>query len=171
MEPIEDTYFMWLAAKVMPGEGGRNLDVLRVLHTTEFVWQITGDDNRAVDGVDLRHDFIRSNLVPGQEGWDTLGASVLEMMIAFCYRAEFLTDRPVKEWFWRMMENLNLSEYRRVSPSQESTIRDVLYILVWRLYDDHGNGGLWPLKHPHEDQRGVEIFYQFAAYAQENNLT
>ena len=50
-EPLENLYFNWLSAKVInPLDTDREAtywDLLRKLHNTEFVWVISGDDNRA----------------------------------------------------------------------------------------------------------------------------
>jgi DNA-directed RNA polymerase specialized sigma24 family protein len=92
------------------------------------------------------------------------------LLIAFANRAEFQTDIPARDWFWVMLRNLGLDEYRRVEPQDVPVITDILYRFVWRLYDENGYGGLWPLQVPTEDQRNVEIFYQFCAYVAENQL-
>lgn len=164
-EPLDHQYFNWLCAKVMYDEPARSYDLMRILHNTEFVWQVPGDGSRAEDGKDLRYRFAVEVGIPEFDGHDPLGCSILEMMIAFADRAEFQTDIPLKQWFWTMLENLGLSEYRRVRDSDVPHIEHILYVFVWRLYDERGIGGLWPLNHPSaEDQRGVDIWYQFFAY-------
>ena len=61
-EPFEEAYFKWLCAKVdhtnVPTPSLTHWNLLRILHRNEFVWLLTGDDNRAEDGVDLRHAFL-----------------------------------------------------------------------------------------------------------------
>lgn len=170
-EPLDDQYFNWLCAKVMYEEPGRTYDLLRILHGTEFVWRVPGDESRAEDGKDLRYRFALEANLPAFDGWDPLGCSVLEMLIAFADRAEFQTDIPLKQWFWTMLENLKLSEYRHVRDSDVPQINQILYTFVWRLYDERGDGGLFPLNHPPaEDQRGVDIWYQFFAYLEDRAI-
>lgn len=170
-EPLDHQYFNWLCAKVMYDEPGRNHDLMRVLHQYEFVWQVPGDESRAEDGKDLRYQFAQAANLPVATGWDPLGCSVLEMLIAFADRCEFQTDQPVKYWFWVMLQNLGLDEYRLVRDADVPYIQQILYVFVWRLYDERGAGGLWPLNHPPaEDQRGVDIWYQFFAYLEDRNL-
>jgi len=169
-EPLDEAYFNWLCAKVMYDEPGRTYDLLRILHQTEFVWQVSGDEARAQDGKDLRYRFSRVARLPNLGGWDPLGCSVLEMLIAFADRCEFQTDQPVKYWFWTMLRNLGLADYRRVDASDIPQIEHILYVFVWRLYDERGVGGLWPLSRPPaEDQRQLDIWFQFFAYLEDRN--
>jgi hypothetical protein len=47
-------------------------------------------------------------------------------------------------------------------------IQNIFIRLNRREYDsDGGNGGLFPLNEPNEDQRDVEVWYQMMAYLQE----
>lgn len=170
-EPLDHQYFNWLCAKVMYDEPGRTFDLMRILHGTEFLWQVPGDENRSDDGKDLRYRFAIEAGIPNFDNTDPLGCSVLEMLIAFADRAEFQTDTPLKTWFWLMLQNLKLSEYRHIGDSDVPSILHILHVFVWRLYDERGVGGLWPLNHPPaEDQRGVDIWYQFFAYIEDHGL-
>jgi hypothetical protein len=38
----------------------------------------------------------------------SIGCSMLEMLIALCYRLEFEDGREMDEWFWELMKNLDL---------------------------------------------------------------
>lgn len=170
-EPLEDLYFNWLCTKVMYDEPSRTYDLMRILHSFEFFWTVEGDDNRAEDGKDLRYRFAIELGVSDYSSLNLVGCSVLEMLIAFADRAEYQTDIEPKKWFWTMLENLGLNEYRRVTETDIPKINQALHIFVWRLYDDRGIGGLWPLNHqPAEDQRGVNIWYQFFAYLEDRGL-
>jgi hypothetical protein len=170
-EPLDQQYFNWLCAKVMYDEPGRSFDLMRILHATEFIWQVPGDESRSEDGKDLRYRFSLELGQPQFDGWDPLGCSILEMLIAFAGRAEFQTDISLKQWFWTMLQNLKLDEYRHVRDSDVPQINHILYVFVWRLYDAWGDGGLWPLnRQPAEDQRGVDIWYQFFAYIEDRAI-
>jgi hypothetical protein len=86
------------------------------------------------------------------------------MLIAFSKRAEFATDVPHAQWFWEFIDNLGLTEFNDASEVTTDDVADILYTFVWRLYRDNGKGGLFPLEGPHQDQRKVEVWYQFCAY-------
>lgn len=170
MDPIFETvYFDWLCAKVdlvgRPGCSYYNL--LRAIFRTEFVWLVGGDDNRAEDGTDLRMEFLKQN----DEGFHSMswfddGCSVLEMFIALSRRAEFDTDIPSPEWFWRFINNLELGDQTDQN-FDVGYVNDVLYRFVWRLYEYNGEGGLFPIRYPKQDQRTTELWYQFSAYISE----
>jgi hypothetical protein len=168
-EPLENVYFNWLCAKVVDKETFPVTDhywkLLRKLHTTEFVWMMSGDDNRAEDGKELRRDFILAADMPDNPEWRTVvGCSVLEMFIAFAKRAEFQTDMPMRDWFWEFIDNLGLDQYDDRSRFDEKTVETILDQFIWRTYHPNGIGGLFPLDYPREDQREVEVFYQFCNY-------
>lgn len=164
-EPIEESYFNWLRAKVLSPTNMQYQDLLRELHRTEFVWLIPGDRNRAEDGLELRLDFgVESRLDPDPE-WQHIGCSILEMLFAFAKRASFQTDNPPKDWFWEFITNLDLGELRHVLNEDDILfVDDVLQKFIWRTYDPSGLGGMFPMRWPKQDQTKVEIWYQFCEY-------
>lgn len=167
-EPFEGLYFNWLCAKVVnPREKSPGLthwELLKVLHTTEFVWLLSGDDNRAMDGKELRREFLLASDIPDNMEWRTiLGCSLLEMFIAFSRRTEFDTEMKARKWFWEFMDNLKLTEFNDAN-FDPYKVDDILQEFIWRTYDDHGHGGMFPMVNPHADQREVEIWYQFCDY-------
>jgi hypothetical protein len=175
-EPIEAMYFNWLCAKVQyienPTPSLTHWKLLNDLYRTEYVWLLSGDDNRAADGMDLRMEFLRSSpRLTGHE-LDHLGCSLLEFFIAFSRRAEFQTSDSInaKEWFWRFMKTLHLDEFNDAN-YDEDKVDDILYTFVWREYKYSGKGGgLFPLNHPKRDQRQLEIWYQFCDYVWEKDI-
>jgi hypothetical protein len=143
---------------------------LRILHRTEFVWLVAEDENRAEDGLELRGDFLRETRLDTEPEWEMVPCSIFEMLLAFTRRAEFQTTISTKDWFWIMIANLELGEYRRIMADDVPVIDDILYKFVWRLYNDAGHGGLFPLRWPKSDQREIEIWYQFCEYVDEQDL-
>lgn len=174
-EPFENVYFNWLCAKVvdttdMP-RSGLYVNLLRLLHTTEFVWTVMGDDNRAEDGKELRSEFILEADIPDRPEWRTIvGCSMLEMLIAFARRAEFQTDMPVRDWFWKFITNLELHLFDDRNWDAEFA-NDILEQFIWRTYSSNGNGGLFPIMETSVDQRDVEIWYQFSEYVLEQGIS
>lgn len=169
-EPIEVLYFNWLCAKVLI-QGNKNYyDLMQILYSTEFVWIVPGDENREEDGLELRQDFLRETQLDYDPGWFSEPCSVLEVLIAFAHRASFQTDLPEYDWFWHFLTNLKLNEYRRISKRDIPEIEEILYVFIWRTYDAYGDGGLFPLRTPKEDQRKVELWYQFFEYLEDQGL-
>jgi hypothetical protein len=167
-EPLENLYFNWLCAKVVHVENptpSLTYDtLLRTLHNTEFVWLISGDDNRAEDGVELRRNFLIEAGIPDNPEWRNLGCSMLEMLIAFSKRAEYMTENRAHEWFWIFIRNMELDDCTDASGMTPEEIGEVLYRIVWRQYNYNGDGGLFPISRPKRDQTQVEIWYQFCEY-------
>lgn len=170
MSPVEVEYLDWLYTKVaLNGRSTpttRHYDLMRVMHTTEFVWLLSGDDNRAEDGRDLRREY---ELLTGVTGWTIEECSVLEMFVALCMDIEFQTDISAKEWFWEIMENLGVKEFNDGAYPGDRVVEEILDNFVWRRYEPNGNGGAFPIKHPKHDQREVEIWYQFWEYLQDQD--
>lgn len=174
-EPLENLYFNWLCAKVvdvrkkLPSQ--TYWELLKILHTTEFVWLISGDDNRAEDGKQLRAEFLIAADIPDDPIWrNEVPCSVLEMFVAFALRANFQTATPVKDWFWEFMDNLGLKRFDDANLNRYE-IDEALEKLIWRTYNFNGQeGGMFPLRSAPSDQRDVEIWYQFCDYLVDHDL-
>lgn len=140
-------------------------DLLKKLHSKEFIWIVPNDDNRAEDGKDLRYEFldVTGSVVDNRE-WLRLGCSMFELLIALARRLSFQADGEPSFWFWHLMENINLRQYTDEFGVPESVIQQTLDIIIWRNYDSNGNGGLFPLKSTDKDQRNVELWYQMSEY-------
>ena len=177
-EPIEELYFDWLYTKILRTPGGTPSTSYRslifALHSTEFQWMVSGDDNRYADGLELRLEFLSEIGLETDEvdqGWFNLECSVLEMLIAFSHRCAFQTEMDYKEWFWIFLDNLNLSEISDGSYREQSHyIYPTLMTFMGRGYDRRGHGGLFPLVHTRKDQRRIELWYQFNEYLVENSI-
>lgn len=169
-EPIENEYFNWLCAKVLERNTRMYYDLLRILYTTEFVWVIPNDENRSEDAKYLRIDFARETNTPRDLVWESQPASVLEVIYAFAIRAAFQTDTPEREWFWVLMENLHLDQFRQVSGDDALMIEEIVDRFIWRTYEPHGYGGLFPMTQTTRDQRKLEIWHQFCEYVVEQGL-
>jgi len=172
-EPLEHAYFNWLCAKVNRLENSTpSLDysiLLRMLHNTEFVWLLSGDDNRAEDGVELRREFLTVSGYRDEDDWMGVKCSVLEMLIAFSRRAAFATDLDAKDWFWEFLDNLGIREFNNANIRSYDQVAEILYTFVWRQYNFRGDGGLFPLQEARHDQTNVEIWYQFCEYLEDQD--
>ena len=169
-EPIEGVYFDWLCAKVLTENNSVYRELMNILYRTEFEWIVVGDENRFAEGLELREYFLHESGFNNDSEWYSEPCSTLEALIAFANRASFQTDDPLREWFWRFMNNLGLDEYRQVGIDDEPIIEEILSTFIWRTYDDNGGGGLFPLRTPKRDQTKVEIWYQFCDYLVDQGL-
>lgn len=167
-EPIENLYFNWLCTKVHrvenPTPSLTYWKLFKELYETEFAWLISGDDNRAEDGRELRLEFQIESNIQGDNNWFESPCSVFEMLIAFSRRTEFAAGETPAFWFWHFLSNLGLGDANDASEITSEEIQDILNDFVWRNYSDTGQGGLFPMQNPPLDQRKVEIWYQFCEY-------
>ena len=171
--PLDRAYLDWLYDLVGPGHVNPRVfhhELLRQMHTKEFVWWVPNDDNRVEDGRSLRHRFVADHrLVSIDEGWMQEGCSFLEMLVGLSDRLSFIAEGESSEWFWHLIGNLGLKQcsdnhYKKRPLQHRNTIDDVMEAVIWRQYMPNGRGGLFPLDHPKGDQRDVEIWAQLSSY-------
>jgi hypothetical protein len=132
------------------------------------VWFVPNDDNRAEDGKDLRYEFIREKKLDVEDrDWLEQGCCMLELFLGLSRRLAFETSAEPVEWFWELMENLDLSKYNDQAYIPEKEVDDILDRVIWRTYRRNGHGGLFPLQRTKNNQREVELWYQLSEYVLE----
>jgi hypothetical protein len=133
------------------------------------------DDNRAVDGIDLRYRFAYEkhyHQAMIAEYIDVKPCSVLEMMVALAYRCEEqIMDNQeygnrTRQWFMGMIENLGLLGMTN-NAFDEFYVDRVITRLLHRDYKPNGEGGLFTVRNYRRDLRLVEIWYQMSWYLSE----
>lgn len=169
---LDDRYLRWLYSQVKAvraRKGSRTYwQLFEQLFTTEFVWFVPNDDNRAEDGKDLRKEWAKSIKDELDPDWLAQGCSFLELLIGLSRRLAFEGGNDGRAWFWMLIDNLGLTECYDGS-IQPGYVQEVVDRVIWRTYDENGNGGLFPLRESNQDQRQVEIWYQLSAYLLENS--
>jgi hypothetical protein len=161
-------YFLWLIAQIGVPERNRNTynDLFMRLHETEFVWIVPHDDNRLQDALELRDEFNKRRLP-----LDDMPVSLLEVLIALSRRVSWTTDRSPEFWAWQLLENLRVTKSSDpLTGRKAERVEEILEALIWRTYDQDGNGGFFPLNYPADDQTKREIWDQMNAYVNEMNL-
>jgi len=170
---LKTLYFNWLVKSI--GRGHRdlvNVPFLEFLHHIPYRGILPNDENREEDGKYLRYSFSVRNNQPGADDILAGPCSMLEMLIGLAKKLEFTiaegpTDRTA-QWFWMFVNNLKLMP--QSGPMADYRNKEIIDRFINREYEYSGRGGLFPLEHPKEDQREVEIWYQMMAYAEENNI-
>lgn len=168
-EPIENSYFNWLCAKVLESNTRDYETLMEILFKTEFVWVVPADAHRLSDGLELRQNFL-TEIQSRSRKLNAIPCSILEVLISFANRAEFQTEVSSRDWFWQFLANLKLDHLTTVSEAEIPLIEDVLYTFTWRIYEPNGYGGLFPIEQTENDQREIEIWYQFCEYLNHRNL-
>ena len=169
-------YFQWLCSHVKIPDDGRTYNgMLEIMHLREFVWIIGNDENRIEDGRDLRISYLDDSSLNHREyekARQTEPVSFLEVLIGLSLRVAFITGRDAKEWAWNLIENLRLHRMSdQLDQRQVDKIHDILDTVIWRTYQEDGWGGFFPLTLSNDDQTQVEIWYQMAAYVEENRAS
>jgi len=167
--PLDELYLKWLYSQV--GSVKTRIrartfwGLFRQLYSTEFVWFVPNDDNRAMDGKLLRFEFMEAHGIESiDENWLDLGCSFLEMLIALSRRFAFESDGEPLACFWTLIRNLELIDYTDAQENSADEISEKVDRVIWRLYKRNGIGGLFPLRSSRQDQTEVEIWYQLNAY-------
>lgn len=180
----KDRYLQWLSQIIDLGKNSE-IDIrlysiiIEELYNTEFSYDtailVGNDTNRIQDAIDLRKDFIVSN---GFSFMLSDPPNLLEVMVALARRFEYILNVDTRAddtalRFWELMHNLEFDKIKDVEFYNNKTgymnfVNDRIGRLLGRDYSANGYGGFFPLKDPKENQRNVEIWYQLAAYINEN---
>lgn len=171
-ERLKIDYFEWMYDLMCEGRFANSISYWRLfkfLHNTEFTYFIPHDENRAGDGIALRHRYCLLYNYEDIEYYLDGPCSVLEMMIALAIRCEerIMCD-PSKgdrtaQWFWSMVTSLGLSSMTDYNFDEEF-VNDTVEKFLNREYAKDGKGGLFTVKRWNRDARDAEIWHQLLAY-------
>lgn len=167
---LDRLYLEWLYGLVEDGRDESYWDLMKVLFQIQFVYFIKYDQNRALDGSHLRREFLHDRYIDSDNvkdpQWQGMECSMLEMFIALARRLTFQVDITVPDAFWHILSNVGLESQDDHNIDAEF-VQDVIYRISSRTYSASGAGGLFPLQHPHRDQRYFELLTQMYDYVNE----
>lgn len=176
---LRKEYFNWMLDLVVDRHQKRP-SYLHLLHHLDDLYftvspMVPMDENRAVDGIDLRYRFGRETGHRDPEVaamLDYRPCSILEMMVALSLKMEeSIMDDPevgnrTGQWFWGMIVNLGLGGMYGAN-YDPVTVDQIISRFLDRAYDYDGKGGLFTVRAPRKDMRTVEIWYQMNWYLSE----
>lgn len=161
-------YLTWLYNQVSDVGTRKGPDtfwkLIEQLSAIEFAWFVPNDDNRATDGRELRREWAVEEGADVDSDWLEVGCSFLEMLIGLTRHLEFTGGFDAEWWFWKLMNNLDLTGFTDESNFDPQEVEDITSRVIWRTYNRRGVGGLFPLERSRKDQRKVEIWYQLCEY-------
>lgn len=180
MNRLAKDYFDWLYERVFGIRDvitKNNYTVLcDAMHRFPFKNLVRHDDNRVAEGIALRDEFLK-NYRKRYNVSDKLDmvmpdASIFEVLVSLANRADFVYDNGEEFWFDLFITNLKLKEFNDMGflARDAAKVERRLRRFNDRRYAPDGDGGIFPLKDPQEDQREVELWYQMAAYMTENRM-
>lgn len=179
---LDVLYFEWLLTRLDPDGAEEGVAYVGdLLHNCEFTRRVGNDVNRAIEGKNLRKEFlsqfeeadfdphITNELMIDECTW-------FEMLIALSRALDYLYEGGVEGRFIELITNMTLDPMLRYGPGRSDQMReyDQRFVDVATSnvdnneFDEDGHGGIFPLNKPnHPDQRRVEIWGQHAAYFNE----
>jgi hypothetical protein len=181
-QQLSSDYFDWMIYKIrdtrsMHGQTHRYKQLLDLLHRTPFTYLMPMDENRYIDGLELRYRYAESTGKDFQMVNSYLKneqCSVLEMMVALALRCEeHIMDNPAKGnrisvWFWNMIDSLRLDSMID-RQFDEMYANSKIYAFLNRDYKSNGDGSLFTVRNPKQDMKDIEIWYQACLYLNEFN--
>lgn len=172
-DEMTDLYFNWIEKLISDDsvEASDYRKLLLFLNDIPFSYIIPMDDNRIADGIDLRYRFGYDTEIPYAQiatYLDIRTASVLEVMVALSLRIEeqFIDGDDVGKWFWIMINNLGLGEYKDLYFNKAKVDR-IVKKFIERDYNKNGSGGLFITNNDNKDMRNIEIWDQMHLYLNE----
>lgn len=170
-EELKEDYLRWLEPQVRD-EHQSNLrsiwELLNMMFEKKFEVVVPMDENRLVDGLDLRVEFghatSRRSFRP-----DRLGpCSFLEVLVALSRTMAFVVGGEAPTWAWHLVCNLELQRmFDPLTPRKRAVIEKAMDTCIQRTYSPDGQGGFFPLAWAEDDQTKIELWYQLNAWAEE----
>lgn len=173
MNILIDNYYKWLIDMIKCESISVNnySKLLFHLYNIEFIPIMELDENRALDGINLRYRYcddigINENIIDSM--LKNRGCSILEMMIALSLRCEEdimgdPNDIKVSKWFWIMINNLGFTNMTNANFDKQY-VDLIIDNFIKRKYKCNGeNGGLFIVNNGN-DLTKIEIWYQMCWY-------
>jgi hypothetical protein len=165
---VLNDYFDWLYFTVLPGKNNERFrKLLSALHSIVFRYFIDYDENRAIDGVNLRWYYVCDGGDDSIMDWQE-PCTVLEMLIALAMRMDNIMggvdgECNVPYWFWMLLHHIDLAEM-----TDEHFDKNYLHkrvdMFLDREYEPDGYGNIFHIQDCREDLRTVEIWTQMCWY-------
>lgn len=169
------TYIRWVASEqlhISEDEFKRYSKLFNTLADIEFTCSHPMDDNRAIDGLDLRDKFEYETGLYLDGGSGLMPkCTMFEMLAALAIRIEnqimrnlSLGDRTSK-WFFEMLDNVGLDTFTNKTweYAYVRRIEDICDRINNRSYKANGEGGLFPLK-SRKSIKNEQIWIQCMTY-------
>lgn len=151
-------------------EHRKYMRLIEDLNDKEFFWVHPMDENRDIDALYLRKEYLVETGRDISLVWDT-PRSCFEVLVTFSRRIEIeITGEPGNDdlgrWFWIMLKNLDI--LYSDDHYDHGLVQFKLDVWLTRKYQEDGKGGIFPLKNAINDQTKTDMWYQMQGYLNEN---
>lgn len=175
-QALREDYLRWLEPQLKDGHGNNQdktyWDLINLMFDTKFEYDLPMDENRVVDGKNLRTEF--ANFLGGSDRRRTQTAdallnlapvSFLEVLIGLSRRMAFNAGGEAPGWAWHLVCNLELDRmWDPITRPKTRRAQEVMNAVIQRVYLPDGTGGFFPLAWPDDDQTRIELWYQMHNY-------
>ena len=164
MDTVLDDYFEWLYLVTIYEEDGWGFRKLfEMLHDMSFRYSVEYDENRAADGENMRWYYVNDGGDIRIMDW-ARPCTVLELIVSVALHMENITDEmDIRYWFWRMLDNLDLS-WMTDRKFDAAYVYGQVENFLDRNYEPDGLGNIIHIPGCKEDLREVEIWKQMCWY-------
>lgn len=186
---IVHSYYTWLYDTMC---GGRDMifsyhELFHALHECPYIPYIDMDENRALDGCNLRYSFAIDYCKYKTESDSYISimnscqhsiedimilldkpCSMLEMLVALSIKIEEDMSDPeygnrTQEWFWSMIGTLGLNDMQDGKFDRER-FNKITNDFINHNYQPNGKGGLFYIPNSKYDLRNLDIWRQMSLY-------
>src|SRR3954453_1128661 len=109
--PLAEDYLRWLEPQIRDEYSNQNRtywELLNMMMAKDFGWFVPNDDNRIMDGLDLRAEYCFTHHIHPNSLQDLGRGSFLEVLIGLSRRVAFDAGGPPCGWAWQLLQNLEL---------------------------------------------------------------
>jgi hypothetical protein len=168
---LTEDYLRWLEPQLRDEYGNPDKsywDLLNAMFEKKFTVIHPMDENRAVDGLDLRVEFAHEHQIRLTRMKKLGASSFLEVLIGLSRRLAFMAGGSAPGWAWQLLGNLELHRMSDpLSRQKYNKVQEIMDVAIRRTYSPDGTGGFFPLAWPDDDMTQIELWYQMSAYVGE----
>ncbi len=173
MEGLELEYLDWIKNLINPDRLPYDC-LIEHLYNINYVTVKDDDNNRAIDGTDLRYTFCYEKGYSSSDSYFIVNdifankpCSVLEMMTALARKMDenimWNGYRRVHIWFFDMLANMNIDDM--TDNNYNSGYIDIaVNAMMYYNIEYNGKGGLFVSPYNDVDMRELSIWYQMQQY-------
>lgn len=175
--PIDDKFKLWKREVVTQNDYKMNRytykKLLIYLDSYPYRYIIYMDENREVDGYEIRFKFAWYNGIPYSK-LDGIknksGCTMLEFLIGVAYRiSEYIPDwdsEDISPWFWLMIKNLGLDSYDDEHWNLKE-VEEKIDRFLNRQFGPYGEGSILTFEPDEDKMTYEEIWRHITRFADE----